>query len=318
MEQTNTNYDVIIIGGGPAGASAGIYTARAGLKTAILDRGLTTGALGITSKIANFPGIAHEISGADLLDVIRKQAVSFGAEFIDDKAIGTDLLGDLKTVYGNLNVYTAKSIIIATGSMGRGNRVDGEEELLGRGVSYCAICDAPFYKGKKVAVVGSSDEAVEEALYLTKFAAEVLFLSPMPEINAPETMVQQLEQQPHVQLIRGAALREIHGEQRVEEIVFGTRTAKPETTAVDGVFVYLQGGRPITDYLNGQLELTENGCLKVDHEYQTAIPGVYAIGDVICQHIKQAVVAASDGAIAAIAAEKFIRGRKQMGFDWNK
>ncbi|MGB4595381.1 MAG: FAD-dependent oxidoreductase [Anaerolineaceae bacterium] len=318
MEVTNTIYDVIIIGGGPAGASAGIYTARAGLKTAILDKGITTGALGITSKIANFPGIPHEISGADLLEVIRQQAISFGAEFIDDKAIGTDLQSNPKTVYGNLNVYTAKSVIIATGSMGRGNRVSGEEKLLGRGVSYCAVCDAAFYKGKKVAVAGSTDEAVEEALYLTQFASEVLFLSPIPEINAPESLVKELEDQPHVKMMRGAVLREIQGEQKVDAIIIGTRTAKPKTYLVDGVFVYLQGGKPITDFLKGQLELAETGCLVVDREYQTAIPGVFAIGDVLCQHIKQAVVAAADGAIAAIAAEKFIRGRKQMGFDWNK
>lgn len=318
MEVTNTIYDVIIIGGGPAGASAGIYTARAGLKTAILDKGITTGALGITSKIANFPGIPREISGADLLEVIRQQAISFGAEFIDDKAIGTDLQSNPKTVYGNLNVYTAKSVIIATGSMGRGNRVSGEEKLLGRGVSYCAVCDAAFYKGKKVAVAGSTDEAVEEALYLTQFASEVLFLSPMPEINAPESLVKELEDQPHVKMMRGAVLREIQGEQKVDAIVIGTRTAKPKTYPVDGVFVYLQGGKPITDFLKDQLELTETGCLVVDREYQTAIPGVFAIGDVLCQHIKQAVVAAADGAIAAIAAEKFIRGHKQMGFDWNK
>ena len=318
MDQTDTDFDVVIIGGGPAGASAGIYTARAGLKTAILDKGVTTGALGITSKIVNFPGVAHEISGADLLEVIRQQAISFGAEFIDDKAIGTDLLSTPRTVYGNLNVYTAKSVIIATGSMGRGNRVPGEEELLGRGVSYCAVCDAAFYKGKKVVVTGSSDEAIEEALYLTKFAGHVLFLSPQPEINAPEELVKELEQQSHVKLIRGATLREIKGDQKVEEIVFATRTTKPEIYPVDGVFVYLQGGKPITDFLKGQLELTETGCLRVDHEYQTAIPGVFAIGDVLCQHIKQAVVAAADGATAGIAAEKFIRGRKQMGFDWNK
>jgi thioredoxin reductase (NADPH) len=318
MEQSNTDYDVVIIGGGPAGASAGIYTSRAGLKTAILDKGVTTGALGITSKIVNFPGVANEISGADLLEIIRQQAISFGAEFIDDKAIGTDLQSSPKTVYGNLNVYTAKSVIIATGSMGRGNRVSGEEELLGRGVSYCAVCDAAFYKGKKVAVAGSTDEAIEEALYLTQFASEVLFLSPLPEINAPDDMVRELEEKSNVRIMRGATLREIKGEQKVEAIVFATRTTKPETYPVDGVFVYLQGGKPITNFLKGQLELTETGCLRVDHEYQTAIPGVFAIGDVLCQHIKQAVVAAADGAIAGIAAEKFVRGRKQMGFDWNK
>lgn len=318
MDQEQPNYDVVIIGGGPAGASAGIYTSRAGLKTAILDKGITTGALGITSKIVNFPGVSNEISGADLLTIIRQQAASFGAKFIDDKAIGTDLKSSIKTVFGNLNAYTTKSVIIATGSMGRGNRVNGEDQFLGRGVSYCAVCDAAFYKGKKVVVAGSNDEAIEEALYLTKFASQLLFLSPSPEINAPSSILKELEGQPNVTIIRGATLREIRGAEKVEEIVFATRTTKPEVTNADGVFVYLQGGKPITDFLKGQLELTDNGCLIVDREYQTAIPGVFAVGDVLCQHIKQAVVAAADGATAGIAVEKYVNSRKQMGFDWNK
>ena len=147
-------YDVLIIGGGPAGATAAIYAARAGLKVGILDKGLTTGALGTTSKIANYPGIDGEIAGAELLQIMRKQAQAFGAEFINDKAIGTDLTSEPRSVFGNFNVYNARSIIIATGSMGRSNLIKGEAELLGRGVSYCAVCDAAFFKGKDVAVIG--------------------------------------------------------------------------------------------------------------------------------------------------------------------
>jgi len=139
-------YDILIIGGGPAGATAGIYAARAGLKVGILDKGLTTGALGTTSKIANYPGIEGEVSGSGLLQVMREQALSFGAKFINDKAIGSDLSGNPKEVYGNFGVYTTRAIIIATGSMGRANLIKGEAELLGRGVSYCAVCDAAFFK----------------------------------------------------------------------------------------------------------------------------------------------------------------------------
>jgi thioredoxin reductase (NADPH) len=142
-------YDVVIVGRGPAGSSAALYTARAGLSTIVIDKGLTAGALGITSKIANYPGILEPISGADLLDTMRKQASSFGADYVSDKVIGVDLASTPKQVFANNGTYSGKAVILATGSMGRGQRVPGEDELLGHGVSYCATCDAAFFKGSK-------------------------------------------------------------------------------------------------------------------------------------------------------------------------
>lgn len=313
-------YDVLIIGGGPAGATAAIYAARAGLKVGILDKGLTTGALGTTSKIANYPGIEGEIAGAELLQIMRKQAQAFGAEFINDKAIGTDLTSEPRSVFGNFNVYNARSIIIATGSMGRSNLIKGEAELLGRGVSYCAVCDAAFFKGKDVAVIGKSDEAVEEASYLTRFAKTVHFFAPGTEINASEFELAELSRKPNVVMHLDSAVREIYGENKVEGLRFIRREngSVEESVAIEGAFVYLQGGKPITDFLQGQLEVSEMGCLQVDRENQTNIPGVYAIGDVICVHVKQAVIAAGDGAIAAIAAEKWLRGKAKARVDWGK
>lgn len=317
-EQSENSFDVLIIGGGPAGASAGIYASRAGLKTAIMDKGLTTGALGITSKIANYPGIDGEIGGAELLEIMRKQAVSFGAQFINDKAIGTDLSGNPKLVFGNQGFYQTKTLVIATGSMGRSNLIKGEAELLGRGVSYCAVCDAAFFKGADVAVTGNSDEAIEEALYLARFAKTVHFFSPTVELKAPENLVEELHSQPNILPYMGAVINEIAGNEKVDSVRYSQREKGKGEIPVQGVFVYLQGGIPITDFLQGQLELSPTGCLVVDREYQTAIPGVFAVGDVLCQHIKQAVIAAADGAIAGIAAEKLLRGKKQMGFDWSK
>jgi len=319
MSDTNaeTIYDVVIIGGGPAGSTAGIYTARANLSTLILDKGLTTGALGTTSKIANFPGIAGEISGAELLRTIRMQAESFGAKYINDKAIGTDLSANPKLVFGNFGVYSARAVIIATGSLGRSNLIKGEAELLGRGVSYCAVCDAAFFKQAVVAVAGKSDEAVEEALYLSRFASKVYLFSPAPELSAPAELIAELRANPKVELIAGATLREIYGKEHVEGIRFAQRGSETEQDLpVKGVFIYLQGGVPITDFLQGQLETSPGGCLIVDREFQTKIPGVFAVGDVLCQHIKQAVIAASDGATAGIAVEKYLRGRSKMGVDW--
>jgi len=311
-------YDTLIIGGGPAGATAGIYAARAGLKAAILDRGLTSGALAITQKIANYPGMEGEISGADLLQTMRRQAEQFGVTFIDDKAIGTDLKAEPKLVFGNLNTYQAKTLIIATGSMGRSNLLKGEAELLGKGVSYCAICDGAFFKNKSVFVAGSSDEAVEEALYLANIVSQVTLLCPTPALRASESLVKELESQPNLKLVLGAAIKQIYGTDHVEGVKYFVRGEGEKDLQASGAFLYLQGGVPITDFLVGQLELSPEGCLRVDHEYQTAIPGVFAVGDVLCSHIKQAVIAAADGAIAGIAAQKYITGRKQMGFDWSK
>ncbi len=314
----DTHYDVIIIGGGPAGATAALYTARADLKTLVIDKGLTAGALGLTAKIANYPGVAGAIGGAELLQVMRGQAETFGAVFVQDRVQGVDLAGELKTVYANNATYTARALIIATGSMGRGQRVAGEDRLLGRGVSYCATCDAAFFRDQEVAVAGNSDEAVEEALFLTKFARRVHFLSPTPELKAPAHLIQELSEHPRVTLYRGATLREVLGQTRVEAVRFSVRGQGEQTVPVTGAFIYLQGGKPITDFLQGQLALSETGCLVVDREYQTALPGVYAVGDVLCNHVKQAVVAAAEGAVAGMAVEKHLHGRKQLAVDWSK
>jgi thioredoxin reductase (NADPH) len=313
----NNRYDVIIIGGGPAGSTAAIYTSRAGLKTLVLDRGLTAGALGTTSRIANYPGIP-DVGGAELLEKMRGQARSFGAEYATDRVVGVQLAGDEKLVFGNGSTYTGRAVVIATGSMGRGRRVKGEDELLGRGVSYCATCDAAFFRGEEVVVAGSSDEAVEEALYLARFVKQVHFLCPTPEVIAPQRQVDELAACPNVSIIKGAVLREIVGSEKVEEVRYALREGGEGSLRVSGAFVYLQGGKPVTDFLEGQLETSETGCLVVDREFRTAVPGVYAVGDVLCSHVKQAVIAAGEGAVAGIAVEKMLRGREKMSADWGK
>ena len=311
-------YDVIIIGGGPAGASAALYTARAGIKTLILDKGLTAGALGMAGKIANYPGVPGTISGAELLEVMRGQARAFDAEIVNDKVVGVDLAAELKTVFGNLGTYTGRVVIIATGSMGRGMKIKGEAELLGKGVSYCATCDGAFYKDEEVLVAGSSDEAIEEGLFLTRFASRVHFLCPGAELKAPKVLVEELTANSKVTLYKEASLREIMGEDGVESARFEQKGKGEQVVAVKGAFLYLQGGRPITDFLEGQLEISQTGCLVVDREHRTAVAGVYAVGDVLCNHIKQVVIAAGEGALAGMAVEKALRGRKQIVMDWAK
>ncbi|MFN3706003.1 MAG: NAD(P)/FAD-dependent oxidoreductase [Thermoflexales bacterium] len=311
-------WDVAIVGGGPAGATAAMYAARADLRVIVLDKGLTASALGITSRIANYPGVPEEISGAELLRRMREQAQRFGAVFVQDKVQAVDLESDPKLLFANGGTYEARAVIIATGSMARGQRVKGEAELLGRGVSYCATCDGAFFRDQDVAVAGNTDEAVEEALFLTRFARTVHFLAPTPRIHAPEPLLHELSSQPNVRLYLGAALREVIGGDHVTGVRVALRDGGEQVLPVSGAFIYLQGGKPATDFLAGQLPLNETGCVRVDAEYRTTIPGVYAIGDVLCNHVKQAVVAAAEGAIAAMAVEKALRGRKQLAVDWSK
>lgn len=311
-------YDIVIVGGGPAGVSAAIYTARADLSTLIVDKGIASGALGMASKIANYPGYDNEIKGLELLEEMRKQAEKFGVKFVQDKAIGADLLSEEKSIYGNAGVYPAKAIIIATGAMGRGRRVEGEERLLGRGISYCATCDAAFYRDQIVAVAGNSDEAVEEALFLTKFVSEVHFFSPTEVLKVPEELAEELTKHPKVKMYSNTRVKEFFGEDQLEGVRFTVNGGEGETVTVTGAFVYLQGGKPITDYLMEQVPCAETGGIVADKEYSTSLPGVYAVGDVLDDHIKQVIVSAAEGATAGIAVEKFLRGRKKMTVDWGK
>lgn len=309
-------YDVIIIGGGPAGASAAIYTARADLRTLVIDKGMTAGALGITAKISNYPGVPGPVTGLELVETMRQQAESFGAEFLTDKVVGLDIKSEPKMVMAGTNSFQTKAIILATGSMGRTNSVPGEAELLGRGVSYCATCDGAFFRDKPVAVVGNNDEALEEALFLTKFASEIHLIVPTPTFKAQESLMAEIINHPKVTVHLGTRLKGIEGNGRVESIRIHPRGGAEEHLPVDGAFVYLQGGQPITDYLMGQLETSVEGCLMVDAEMQTAVPGIFAVGDLLCSHIKQAVIAAADGVIAAVAVDKFIHNRQQVKIDW--
>jgi thioredoxin reductase (NADPH) len=310
-------YDVIIIGGGPAGATAAIYAARADLKTLVLDKGLTAGALGMTSRIANYPGVPGEISGAELLERIRNQAESFGARFVQDKVLTASVRGEVKEVSGGRDSYHAQAVIIATGSMGRTQTVPGEEQLVGRGVSYCATCDGAFFRDHDVAVVGNNDEAVEEALFLTRFARRVHLLVLTPDLKTSPELADEVSQHPKVEVHPATRLREVVGEQQVKSVRVAPREGKEQEIPVAGVFIYLQGGKPITDFVGDQLPTTEAGCLTVDEVMQTSIPGVFAVGDVLCNHLKQAVVAAGEGAVAAMALQRYLSGREKLRPDWS-
>lgn len=301
-------YDVIIIGGGPAGATAAIYTARANLATLVLDKAPGAGALALTHKIANYPGVPGDISGKELLDTIRSQARDFGAEFRTTSITAVDLEGETKTVFTPDGMFESRAVIVATGSKGRNRMLPGEEKLLGRGVSTCATCDGAFFKNKEVAVIGDSEEALEEAAALTKFASKIHFIVPRPELqgvdHAPE-----LEKTVWHYKTRPL---EIVGENKVESVRLKMPDGQEQSLKVDGVFIFLSGSKPGTDFLEGQVPLDENGFMRLDDSMQSPVPGVFGAGEVRRTPVKQAVVAAADGAIAAMAADKFIHRRETL------
>ena len=309
-------YDVIIIGGGPAGSSAAIYTARADLNTLVIDKGLTAGALGMAWKIANYPGLPEPVSGSKLVRRIRDQARSFGATFLNEKVLRVDLEDAPMQVWTGEGEHRGRAVIIATGAMGRTNRFPGEERLLGRGVSYCATCDGAFFRDQHVAVAGSNDEAVDEALTLTRFATQVHFLNPTPDFRAPDDLVEELRAHDKVIIHPSTRIEEIVGEDQVEAVAV-VEQGKEEKIEVDGVFVYLQGNLPITDFLNEQVQINEEGCLVVGENFETNVDGVFAVGDVLCKHVKQAAIAAAEGVEAAVAVDRYLSGREQLRPDWS-
>ena len=315
MSDADMIYDVVIVGGGPAGLSAAQYASRARLKTVVLDKSSTAGALAYTGHIENYPGLPAPMSGKELLDVFRKQAIGFGAEYVETQVIGVSLSDEIKEVFTMDKSYKGRSLIIATGSMGRKPTIKGEAEFLGKGVSYCAVCDAAFYKGRTVCVIGNSEEAVKEAGYLTRFAATVYLISPTPKLKVEEHPALDAA---NLKVVLGATVISIEGGETVERIRISDQDKKESELPVDGVFVYLHGSKPVVDFLQGAVELTENECIEINRMMETPIPGVFAAGDVICTEIRQVVTAASNGCVAALSAEKYVRHRTRRKSDWGK
>ncbi|MBF0553569.1 MAG: FAD-dependent oxidoreductase [Nitrospirae bacterium] len=332
-------YDVVIVGGGPAGLTAAQYAARLNLKTVVLDKSRTAGAIAFTNKIANYPGIVTPITGAELLDIFRNQAVTFGAQYIETQVVGVNIEVEPKEIYTMDKTYYGKTVILATGSMGRKPAMAGEKELLGKGVSYCAICDAAFYKGKNVCVIGDSEEAVKEAEFLTRFTDKVTLLAPGTLLKVGATVYkhspsgtfnnkQFLEftttrSDEHLSSVRGIWLflnhrvTEIRGKDSVESIVVIDNDTKVETEMpMDGVFVYLHGNRPIVDFLNFSVDISDEECVMTNRMMETNVVGVFAAGDVSCTEVRQVVIAAANGCVAALSAEKYINQRKKRKYAW--
>jgi len=313
MPDSDDLYDLIIVGGGPAGLSAAQYASRSKLKTVVLDKSATAGALAYASSIENYPGLANPVSGKELLDIFREQAVRFGAEYKEAQVVGVKFDSEIKEVYTMESAYKGKAVIVATGSMGRKPSIKGESEFLGRGVSYCAVCDAAFFKGKTVCVIGNSEEAVKEAGYLTRFAETVYLISPTAKLKVEGHPA--LES-PTLKVIPESIVTSIEGTETVEKIIIADHKKNETEIPVSGVFVYIHGSRPIVDFLAGAVELTESECLGTNRMMETPVPGVFAAGDVICTEVRQVVTAVSNGCVAALSAEKYLHHRSKRRYDW--
>jgi len=315
MTDTDNIYDVMIIGGGPAGLAAAQYAARAELKTIVLDKSSTAGALAYASHIENYPGVPGPVSGKELLAIFKQQALNFGAEHVTAQVVGVKIDAEIKEVYTMENSFKGKSIIIATGSMGRKPAIKGEAEFLGRGVSYCAVCDAAFYKGREVCVIGNSEEAVKEAGYLTKFAETVYLISPSKELKVEHHAALET---PNLRILTGTVVTSIEGSETVEKITLMDQEKKVTDLPLSGVFVYMQGSKPIVDFLFGTMSLTEAECIESNRMMETPTPGVFAAGDVTCTKVRQVVTAVANGAVAALSAEKYLHHRSRHKYDWGK
>jgi thioredoxin reductase (NADPH) len=304
-------YDLLIIGSGPAGLTAAIYASRADIKTLILGGSAPGGQLTLTTDVENYPGFPRGITGPQLIADTRAQAERFGTQIINHNVTQVNF----KKIPFTLTIetketYQAKSAIVATGASARWLNLPSEQKLRGKGVSACATCDGFFFKDKVVAVVGGGDTAMEEALFLTKFATKVFIIHRRDAVRASKIMQQRVLNHPKVEVVWNSQVQEVLGKDKVTGLkLLETRNSKLKTIPVDGVFIAV-GHQPDTDFLKGHLNLDQKGYVKVSTQItnftHTSVPGVFAAGDCVDYHYRQAVTAAGMGCMAALDAEKWL------------
>lgn len=300
-------YDVIIIGSGPAGLTAAIYTTRANLKTLLIAGGKWGGQLMLTTLVENYPGFPDGIQGPDLMQNMRKQAERFGTEFVDEDFTEADFFKSPFNVKAGGKTFEGKTIIIATGADTKWLEVPGEKEKIGKGVSSCAPCDAFFFKNKKVIVVGGGDSAMEEALVLTNFASEITVIHRSDSLRASRIMQDKAKKNPKIKFIFNTVVTKIIGDEKVTGVELkNNKTNEVSVMDIDGVFVAI-GHIPNTKVFKG-IELDEKGYARVREHTKTNIDGVFVAGDVHDYHYRQAITAAGFGCAAALEADHYLRG----------
>ena len=305
-------YDLIIIGAGPAGLSAALYAGRSRLDTLLVEKEKDGGQIVITSEIENYPGGTEHETGPSLINRMVRQAEKFGAEKIYDTITDVDLNGEIKICKGHKGEYRAKTVIIATGAHPRPVGCPGEREFTGKGVSYCATCDAAFFEDFEVFVMGGGDSAVEEAIYLTKFARKVTIIHRRDELRAVKSIQERAFKNPKIEYMWNSVITEFKGDGILNAItVQDTKTGEKRDICADeddgtfGVFVFI-GFIPHSELFIGKLQM-ENGYIVTDGDMKTGVPGVFAAGDVRVKSLRQVVTAAADGATAAVQAERYLQ-----------
>lgn len=301
---------LIIIGGGPAGLSAGIYAMRMGIPTLLIEKAASGGLAAVADRIENYPGFPKGIKGMDLTKSFEDQAKEFGLETDWDNVISLQASGKVKKITCEEKALEAKAVIIASGTELKKLGVPGEDEFLGRGVSYCATCDGPFYKNKKVLVVGGGNSALEEAIFLTNFASMVTVVHRRDRLRADKILELRARGNPKIYFVLDSEVERIEGADKVESAtLINKKTEKKSKVATDGVFVFI-GYTPNTAFLNGQLKVDDKGFIVTDPEMKTTVAGIFAAGDVRSKELRQVVTAASDGATSAASAYKYLEGLK--------
>lgn len=305
---SNRKYDVVIIGGGPAGLTAGLYASRSRLSSLLIEKAATGGYIVNAGLVENYPGFPQGISGLELAELMNKQAAKYGLETLLAEVNGLELRGKQKVVKTTEGDIVAKAVIIAGGSDRVKLGVPGEEEFTGKGVAYCALCDAAFYRDLPVAVAGGGNAAINEALELSKFASRVTVIHRRQELRAVRILQERAFAEPKIEFLWNAVVEAIEGEDMVKRLrLRNVLTGEKSVLAISGIFVAI-GFKPNTDYLKGILSLDATGAIITNEKMETEVPGIFAAGDIRSGSIRQVIAAAGDGAVAAIYAERFIAG----------
>jgi thioredoxin reductase (NADPH) len=302
----NKLYDVIIIGGGPAGLTAGLYASRNKLSTLLIEKGLVGGNINEAEKVDNYPGFPQGISGMDLTALMHQQALLYGTEVINDDVLTIKIEDKIKIVKTQQGDFSAKVVIIAGGSERQKLNVPGEKEYTGKGVSYCATCDAPFFREKRVAIVGGGNAALYEALHIAKFASKVSIIHRRDQLRATPVVQDKAFAEPKIEFIWNTAVKEIQGETFVNRLKLAdVNSGKESFLELDGVFVAI-GLLPNTAYLKDIVALDDKGYIIVNNKMETSVPGIFAAGDIRANSIRQVIAACGDGASATFYANIFI------------
>jgi len=299
-------YEVIIVGGGLAGLTAGLYSSRAGLTSILIEKGIFGGQITYAEHVENFTGFPQGISGQELGEKMHEQARKHGLKILTAEVTGLEMQGEMKLVKTTEGDYTGRTVIMAGGAVRRKLGVEGETRLTGRGVSYCAVCDSAFFRDQRVAVVGGGDTAITEALHLAKFASNITIIHRRDQLRAGHVLQEKLRSEPKIDFLWDTTVTAIEGADMVERIkLLNVKTGQGAEMEVSGVFVSV-GTNPDTEYVKTILPLDESGYIITNEKMETPVPGIFAAGDIRHNSARQAITAAGDGATAAIYAQKYL------------